>query len=229
MRNALILIFVVILCAQTTRLSATPRKSGQETKAPPCDISKLTPYATKSLATMELRETAIVPTVSYYSVPCFRATVDFVIAEKVGHATKYQDFYFDSIGNQPIDTKTKCDTYQQSTEIYHMVGGKWKLVSKGRLRGEWFGGKCKFNPPAGGIDFRGTKYSPVYNVESRYRMVSTVTTGKGVVWGPTNQPATASAIEVKAKGQAIANQICFAVEHLHNDNTPIEGCADPVP
>ena len=105
--------------------------------------------------------------------------------------------------------------------------GNWSQKDKGRLSGDWSGGKCKFQPPAGQTDFRSKKYSPVFGQESHYRVVSTVTTGNGLVWGPNNQPGQTSGVEVKARGLATPRQVCFAVEHPHADNTPVEGCADP--
>lgn len=222
-----LLIVAVLFCAPAAGLDL-PRPPGNDTTAPPCSIKKLTPAYTKSLAADVLKSTAIVASTSYYTVPCFRATVDFFIAPKTSSPLPYEDFYFDSISNELIDTKTKCETYRQSTEIYRMESdGDWSQKDKGRLIGNWSGGKCKFKAPAGQSDFRSKKYSPVFTQQSHFRVVSTVTTGSGIVWGPNNQPNQTGVAEVKARGKATPRQVCFAVEHPHPDNTPVEGCADP--
>ncbi|MEP6995709.1 MAG: hypothetical protein ABI968_14400, partial [Acidobacteriota bacterium] len=119
-------------------------------------------------------------------------------------------------------------TYKQSTEIYkRKADGNWTQSDKGRIVGQWSGGKCKFKPPTGQNDFRSKKYSPVYQQQTHYRIVSTVTTGKGIVWGPSNQPSNTSAVAAQALGLAVPRGVCFAVEHPHADNTQVEGCADP--
>jgi hypothetical protein len=215
------------LCIASPAL-ATSAKKQPGSKAPPCNIAKLTPSYTKSLAADQLKETAIVAGSSYYTAPCFRATVDFLIAPKDPGLRPYQDFFFDSIGNELVDTQEKCQTYKQSTEIYKLnTNGNWTQTDKGRILGHWSSGKCKFKPPTGQNDFRTKKYSPVYQQQTHYRIVSTVTTGEGIVWGPLNQPSNTSAVEAKALGQAVPRGVCFAVEHPHSDNTQVEGCADP--
>jgi hypothetical protein len=219
--------FAFSLCAAASAFGASAQKQPGNL-ASPCNVNKVTPAYTKPLAADQLKNTAIVASTSYYTVPCFRATVDFLIAPKDPGPQPYEDFYFDSIGNELVDTKEKCDTYHQSTEIYRMeTNGNWSQKDKGRLVGKWLSGKCKFKPPTGQTDFRTKKYSPVFQQQTHYRVMSTVTTGKGIIWGPLKQPNTTTAAAVQALGQATPRQVCFAVEHPHSDNTPVEGCADP--
>lgn len=224
-------ILAVMLCTFVGLLSAAPKKAGPGAIASPCDITKATPVSTKSLAADQVMATAIVPNTSYYKYPCYRAVIDFMIAEETGgfQPHPYEDFFFDSISNEQIDTQEKCQTYQQTTEVYQKKNGTWSQKDKGRLVGTWSGGKCKFDPPAGQNDFRITKHSPLDDGQSHYRVVSTVTTGKGIIWGPNNQPNKTTFTEVKARGLAAPRQVCFAVEHAHDDNTLPQGCADPVP
>ena len=215
------------LCVASPAIAAKAKQS-PGSKAPPCNIAKLTPSDTKSLAGNQLKSLAIVPNTSYYTVPCFRATVDFLVAPKDPGPQPYEDFFFDSIGNELVDTQEKCETYKQSTEIYKLnANGNWTQTDKGRILGHWSSGKCKFKPPTGQNDFRSKKYSPVYQQQTHYRVVSTVTTGKGLVWGPSNQPSNTSAVKAQALGLAVPRGVCFAVEHPHADNTQVEGCADP--
>ncbi len=219
--------FALSLCVASPAFAAKAKKP-PGSQATPCNIAKLTPAYTKSLAADELKNTAIVASTSYYTVPCFRATVDFLIAPKDPGPQPYEDFFFDSIGNELVDTQAKCETYQQSTEIYRLkTDGNWTQADKGRIVGHWSSGKCKFKPPTGQNDFRTKKYSPIYQQQTRYRIVSTVTTGKGIVWGPLNQPGNTTAAKAEALGQAVPRQVCFAVEHPHSDNTQVQGCADP--
>lgn len=222
---------VMVFCSCAALLSAAPKKTVPGTTAPACDITRASPDSSKSLAADQLMATAIVPNTSYYKTPCYRAVVDFMIAEETGGSQPhpYEDFFFDSIGNEQIDTQEKCQTYQQTTEVYQKKNGAWSQKDKGRLVGTWSGGKCKFDPPAGQSDFRITKYSPLADGESHFRVVSTVTTGKGMIWGPENQPNRTTFTEANVRGKATPQQVCFAVEHAHNDNTLPQGCSDPVP
>src|SRR6478672_9866307 len=83
-----------------------------------CSITKLTPSETKTLSAKQLNQLVIVSP-SYYTAPCWRATVDFLVAPiDPTFNSAYQDFYFDSISNELIDTKAKCNTYYQTTGLY---------------------------------------------------------------------------------------------------------------
>jgi hypothetical protein len=226
---SLVIVWLALHWFADATFAATSSPNNPGTQAPPCNIGKVAPAYTKSLAANTLANLAIVASTNYYTAPCFRAVVDFLIAPETPgpQPHPYEDFYFDSISNEIIDTQSKCTTYRQSTEIYLLQGnGTWSQKDKGTLIGTWSGNKCHFKPPTNQSDFRAKKYSPASG-QSHYRVASTVTTGKGIVWGPNNQPNTTTATEANAVGLATPRQVCFAVEHAHSDNTQVVGCADP--
>ena len=215
-----------VLAAPTQAAVSTTK----EQKASPCEVGKLTPPYTKSLAANVLGTAAIVANTDYYKAPCYRAVVDFLIAPKsAGFPNQYEDFYFDSMGNELVDTAEKCTTYRQTTVVYQVqANGTLSFKVKGSIVGSWSGGTCQFHPPTGQTDFRNKKFSPT-NLQTHYRLASTVTTGKGIIWGPDYQTYMVTAEVVKMRGLATPRGVCFAVEHPHANNTPVVGCADPTP
>jgi hypothetical protein len=214
----------------TFAVHAAPVKPNKVTPLGPlCRIEAAIPIYTNSLAANDENTLAIVDSTSYYKPNCFRATVDFLIAPQTPGPDPhpYEDFYFSSLGSELVDTKSKCNTYQQTTEIYLLDGDSWSQQDQGRIVGAWSGGKCHFKIANSGNDFRAHKYTPAQGMPTRYRVMTTVTTGPGLIWGPNSQPSKTISIVAKTRGLAKPNAVCFAVEHQHNNNTPIVGCADP--
>ena len=197
--------------------------------APACNLLSVAPSYTKLLTANELKELAIVANTGYYTYPCYSAVVQFMIAPKTpGQPNNpYENFYFDSIANGLIDSYSECESYKQVTYIYKFEGaGYWSFQDKGGIQGDWVGGKCKFKP-TGSSDFRSKVYSPVSNAYTYYRVATVATTGYGPSYGPTIQPNSYGPI-ISRYPPATPLQLCFSVEHAHNDNTQVEGCADPV-
>jgi hypothetical protein len=221
--NQVVAALVFIAFANSAQAATSNKPSDV---ANPCYSSVITPIYTKTLALNSPSALAIVASTSYYVSPCYRATVDFTIAPTSGNQQlfPYEQFYFSSLTNEVIG-KADCETYHQGTEIFEQdQNGHWALKDKGSLVGSWSGGKCHFHPPAGQPDFRVKKYSPA-NTLTHYRVMSAVTTGKGIVFSPYTRPGTVPA----ALGAALASprQLCIAVERQHMNNTPVVGCADP--
>ncbi len=196
--------------------------------APPCNILNVTPSYTEFFYTNETANVAIVYNTNYYTYPCYSAVVQFVVEEKTFN-NPYHNVYFDAISNELIDTYDKCESYKQETSIYRLEGNNnWTLADRGHLIGDWVGGKCKFKPIGNSDDFRKRWHQPSTSGFTTFRVATTVTTGFGPSYSPSNPPHPSDLI-ISRHPPATGRQICFAISHPLNNNTFPEGCADPVP
>jgi hypothetical protein len=105
----------------------------------------------------------------YYTEPrCYHQIVQFTVPSNAGtnlppgfpYYTQHQEFSFDSLVNERIDTSAKCSTYAQQTVLFRKQGaGNWTVLAFTRLTGTWSNNKCRIKVVAGDSDFRDRTYS----------------------------------------------------------------------